>query len=173
MVVCVIIGVVSSVVVAEMRGSFQDVLLRSTGRRLIDGFAIAYSRAVSLNRTHRVKFDRARSRFVIEEQTRGGAKGETFAPVRDLPGGDGSLDARISVQFHKSNDSTPGESASENSAASRDDLKTSAPEEDVSFYADGTADAAEVLLRDHEGFRLALRVNPITSRVRLVELDRK
>jgi hypothetical protein len=43
----------------------------------------------------------------------------------------------------------------------------------ISFYADGTADQREVELRDPEGFGLALRINPITSRVQYIELERQ
>ena len=37
----------------------------------------------------------------------------------------------------------------------------------------GTADAAEIILRDRDGFRLYLRINPITARVELVDLERQ
>ena len=40
----------------------------------------------------------------------------------------------------------------------------------ISFYSDGTADSAELLLRDKQGFRFALRINPITSRVKILDL---
>ena len=43
----------------------------------------------------------------------------------------------------------------------------------ISFYSDGTADDREVVLRDQEGFGLALQINPITARVKIVELPRK
>ena len=33
--------------------------------------------------------------------------------------------------------------------------------------------AGEILLRDRAGFRLALRINPTTARVRIIELERE
>ena len=49
MVVITIIGIVTAVMIPEMKGSYQDALLRSTSRELINAFDLAYSRAVSLN----------------------------------------------------------------------------------------------------------------------------
>ena len=43
----------------------------------------------------------------------------------------------------------------------------------VAFYPDGTADAAAFLLRDRDGFRLLLQINPITARVHVVEMERE
>jgi len=41
----------------------------------------------------------------------------------------------------------------------------------VNFYPDGTADSVEVVLRDEAGFGLRLRIDPITARVEILELD--
>ena len=41
----------------------------------------------------------------------------------------------------------------------------------IAFYPDGTADAGDFILRDADGFRLALHINPITARVHVVEMD--
>ena len=45
------------------------------------------------------------------------------------------------------------------------------PEEAVTFYPDGTADARQIELADRDGFRLALRINPITSRVQITAME--
>ena len=50
---------------------------------------------------------------------------------------------------------------------------TGSTEWPIAFYPDGTADAARLMLRDREGFRLALRINPITARVHIVEMERE
>jgi predicted secreted protein len=39
----------------------------------------------------------------------------------------------------------------------------------ISFYPDGTADAAEIQLRDRDGFQLLLQLNPVTGRVHITE----
>jgi hypothetical protein len=41
----------------------------------------------------------------------------------------------------------------------------------VTFYPDGTADARQIELADRDGFRLALRINPITSRVQITKME--
>lgn len=46
-------------------------------------------------------------------------------------------------------------------------------EQTITLYPDGTADAVEIVLRDREGFRLGLRINPITARVQSIDLQRQ
>jgi type II secretion system protein H len=72
LVVVVIISIMSVAVVAEMHGTFQDALLRSTSRELADAFNLASSRAISVNRPHRIRLDRLEHRYVLERSTRGG-----------------------------------------------------------------------------------------------------
>jgi hypothetical protein len=43
----------------------------------------------------------------------------------------------------------------------------------ILFNPDGTADAREIRLRDRDGFRLGLRINPVTARIHIVELPRE
>ena len=47
----------TAVLIPEMRGSYEDALLRSTGRELINVCHLTYSRAVSLNQVHRLQLD--------------------------------------------------------------------------------------------------------------------
>src|SRR5438552_14946942 len=53
MVVLVLIGILTAVMIPEMRGSYEDAMLRSTSRELINVCHLAYSQAVSLNQVHR------------------------------------------------------------------------------------------------------------------------
>jgi prepilin-type N-terminal cleavage/methylation domain-containing protein len=169
MIVVVLIGILSAMIIPEMKGGYQDALLRSTGRSLVNAFSIASSRAVSLNQMHRVRIDTRTGQYVIEKRTRETVQGDEFAPLKDFSEAQGTLDQRISIQVRRSEDAL---------AASPDGspapLAESAPSgETIAFNSDGTADAAEVLLRDRQGFRLALRINPITSRVKVLELERE
>ena len=75
-VVVVIIAILSGVIVAEMGGTFQDALLRSSSRQLISVFSVASSRAISLNRLLRVRIDRATGRYAVEKH----ARGDEFIP---------------------------------------------------------------------------------------------
>jgi prepilin-type N-terminal cleavage/methylation domain-containing protein len=161
MVVIVIIGIISAMVVPQMKGTFDDALLRSTGRNLVNVFSLAASRAVSLNQSCRVRFDTPSGRYAVERQVRDGAR-EDYVPLKDVSGAEGKLDSRITVEIN-----SPDESSSENEPASGPAEKNSP--DTVSFFSDGTADAAEILLRDRDGFQLLLELNPVTARVHLTE----
>jgi type II secretion system protein H len=166
MVVITIIGIMTAMMIPEMKGTFQDALLRSTSRELINVFGLAYSRAVSLNQVRRVRLDEKTGRYLVEKQVTENGQ-ENFVPADDVPGGKGELDSRITVEFHK-----PGELT-----ASTDDTapvsRADAGEEAIAFYPDGTADGGDILLRDREGFRLRLQINPVTARVHIVEMERQ
>ena len=165
-IVIVLIGIAAAVIIPEMKGGYQDALLRSTSRELVNVFSIASSRAVSLNQLHRVHIDPGTGRYVIERRTRETVNGDEFKPLDDVSEAEGTLDKRISVRIHNTDDSPDASSTGE----------TSQPRPDVdaiSFYSDGTADAAELLLRDRDGYRMALRINPITAHIKILELGRE
>jgi type II secretion system protein H len=171
-VVILLIAIVSAAIIPAMRGTYQDALLRSTSRELVNSFGIAYSRAVSLNQLHRVRIDAATGRYLVERRDPA-ATAEEFAPVRDIPGCAGTLDARISIKIHKQSDEPSDASQPPATPTTGEEPAASMPDSTVSFYPDGTADSAELELRDREGFRLELRINPTTARVHIVELKRK
>jgi len=166
LVVVAIISIMSMAIVAEMHGTFQDALLRSTSRELAGAFNLASSRAISVNRPHRIRLDRAAHRYFLERGTRGGSN---FRPAQDVPGSSGTLDARISIQILQPGVNEPDDAGQEPSGDSGNgvDFPLLHPEEAVTFYPDGTADSRQIELADRDGFRLALRINPITSRVQI------
>jgi type II secretion system protein H len=171
-VVIVLIGIMAAMIVPEMKGTYEDALLRATSRRLLDVFHLAYSRAVSLNQLHRVRYDKMTGRYVIERAAQATGNGSGFVPARDIPEGEGALDRRISVEFRKQDEGISSGTDQGMSAAS-EEPEVRNKDEGIAFYADGTADAGEVLLRDRDGFRLALRINPVTARVQIIELERQ
>jgi hypothetical protein len=83
------------------------------------------------------------------------------------------LDTRISVELRAA-DEDSADKAGDKSGLSlvEDEVERRPQRELVTFYPDGTADAKELLLRDRDGFSLGLRINPITARVHVVELER-
>ena len=171
MVVLALIGIMTAMIIPEMRGTFQDAVLRSSSRELVNVFNLAYSRAVTVNQLQRVRIDPGTGRYIMERRVRAGVGESSFAPVQDVPGGEGTIDSRISMELRR-----PGEGLSDGSdqgepMVSRDDATVR--DQAIAFYPDGTADAGEVLLQDRDGFRLALRINPITARVNIVELERR
>lgn len=176
MVVIALIGVMTAMVIPEMRGTYSDAVLRAGSRDLIALCALASSRAVSFNQPHRVRIDTTSGKFRLEKRVRGSGREPVFAPVREVSGTEGELDSRIAIRVHTGDEALPP--VGEEGAARPDDESTTnspdptvrVPARDVVFYPDGTADRAEIILRDREGFGLVLRLNPITARVRVQEL---
>lgn len=172
MVVIAIIGIMSAMMIPEMAGSYQAALLRSSSRELINVFDLAYSRAVSLDQIRRVRLDENNGHYLVEKQVTENGR-ENFVPADDVPGGKGELDPRITIQFHRP-DEVPAADGSvpiATATGSGEDVTTGGVA--IAFYPDGTADAGEIVLRDRDGFRLLLRINPVTARVHVVELERE
>jgi len=170
MVVLVLIGILAGLILPEMKGTFEDALLRSTARKLASAFGLAYSQAISVNELHRIRLDTKNSTYILERKAQKGETGHGFVPVLNVPDAKGELDQRITVEFHRA-DEEPAAKSNEPAAPLAEDPTRQTKEEAIAFYPDGTADAAEIILRDREGFRLALRINPTTARVRIVELE--
>ena len=173
MVVIVLIAIMTAVILPEMRGTYENALLRSTSRKLVSVFHLAYSQAVSINQLHRVRFDPKEGRFFVERRLRDEELRGGFAPVRNLPGGEGKWDTHISIQLRRPDEDSSRPLHEEVAPLAEAEARRQNGGEAIAFYPDGTADAAEVVLRDREGFRLALRINPTTARVRIVELERE
>jgi prepilin-type N-terminal cleavage/methylation domain-containing protein len=171
-VVILLIAIMSAAIIPAMRGTYQDALLRSTSRDLVNSLGIAYSRAVSLNQLHRIRFDTRTGRYLIERRDPAGVR-EEFLPIKDIPGCEGTLDARISLLIHKQGDEASDASSQPANLPAGGDQAMAETDSTVSFYPDGTADAVELELRDRDGFRLALQINPTTARVHIVELKRE
>jgi type II secretion system protein H len=174
MVVMVIIGLTTAMIIPEMSGTYGDAVLKSASRDIVSAFHVAYSRSISLNQPHRVRFDNHSHRFQIERRVNGEAGHYDFIPVHDLPGGEGKFDARITMEV-KTPEPVIDELNPENSQPSpaKDDFAMPELMEGVVFYPDGTADDLEVVLQDRDGFRIALQMNPTTARVKVVSVERK
>ena len=170
LVVVSIIGILSAAIVAEMRGTFEDALLRATSRQLAAAFSAASSRAIAVNRPYRIRIDKAAHRFFLQRSRRGSLE---FYPVRDIPAASGALDPRISLNVLRP-EAYPSQEAGEaalETGGSRGDLESRPQEDEVTFYPDGTAEARQIVLADRDGFRLALRIDPITSRVQIRKME--
>lgn len=165
MVVVALIAIMTAMIIPEMRGTYEDALLRSTSRELIEAFNLAHSRAVSFNRAHVVRVQPGTGEYRIEKRVRVQGEEESV-PLNDVIGSEGKLDSRIKVEFR-----SPAEFSSEEPSES--EAKTDAFDPSITFFPDGTADAKEVLLQDRQGFRLLLRVNPTTSRVRIMDAPKQ
>ena len=175
MIVVILIAIMTAMILPEMKGSYEDTLLRSNSRELVNAFKLAYSRSVSFNQSHRVRIDSQNGRYAVEKQViaRGG---ETFVPLRDVPGGEGKLDTRITIQIQKGDTQTATEPgltpAPVPDSAVLPDGSASVATTDIVFYPDGTSEGGDVLLQDRQGYRLVLRSTPTTARIRILELAR-
>lgn len=182
-VVIVLMGVMAAMIIPEMRGTYGDALLRSGGRELAEVCSIASSRAVSFNQVHRVHVDPATRRFRVERRLRGPDRLAAFVPVRDVVGCEGVLGGRISVRIRSQDEPSEmeedaaglasGPEMDEPGAGEVPETEERRASQALSFYPDGTADRGEIVLRDGDGFGLVLRVNPVTARVRILDLPRR
>jgi Tfp pilus assembly protein FimT len=174
MVVVVLIGIMAGMIIPEMKGTYEDALLRSASRELVGVCNTASSRAISLNQLLRVRLDKDTGRYALERKTGEGISRNAFIAMKDVPGGEGKLDTRISVTIRKSTETDnllgPDEATGINAP---EEGRLRGGGETIVFYPDGTAEAGEIRLEDRSGFRLALRINPVTARVRIVELGRQ
>ena len=183
MVVLALIAILSAVLLPEMRGSLEEVQLRSSARKLAEACDVAFSRSVATGRTLRLEWDRTAGKFRVihdpeESRPRTGSSTEDRAdgPI-DFPGATGSIDPRITVDLHRLSAGSGNGNASDGprggAPAGMDSrVATGGAATAIEFRPDGTADASEFVLQDRAGFRLALRLNPITSRIRISELPR-
>jgi Tfp pilus assembly protein FimT len=158
MIVLVLIGIASAMIIPAMHGTYEDALLRSTARKLVDVFNLANSRAVTLNQPFRVRLDTKEGKYSLEPIKIPTAQ---TTPTRQLSRMEGTLDKRVSIELQQP------EAEAEQSEPT--DQTTSTDRDTISFYPDGTADSRQLLLRDRQGFQLALRINPITARVHILE----
>jgi len=172
MVVIVLIAIMTAVIIPEMRGTFEDALLRSASRDLVNVCGVAHSRAVSFGEPHRVRLDPRTGKYRLEHQPEN-APAPGFVPARDVPGGEGKIDSRITVRLRQAGEGAPTEPTTVASSPGEDDATTPAGDPVITFYPDGTADAVEIQLQDREDFRLLLRINPVTARLRVVDRERE
>lgn len=172
MAVLAIIGLTAAVIIPEMGGTYEDAILRSTSRELTGVFDMASSRAISLNQPQRVHFDRRSGHYQLETQTQDPFGRADFTPARDAFGGEGTIDSHVTyelrTQAEELDAGVPGSTGNPGQ-----DQSMQLPEDVIGFYPDGTADGRDVILRDRSGFQLALHLNPVTARVRIIELERK
>jgi Tfp pilus assembly protein FimT len=174
MVVIVLIGIATALILPDMTGIFEDVLLRSTARDLVSACGLASSQAVTLNQAHRVRLDLNGGRYLIERVSSQADRGSRFVQVDDAPGTRGELDRRIKVEMRRLDEDQNGApNGQDRSPGSQDPQARPSQGDLMTFYPDGTADGEEILLKDRQGFGLVLRVDATTGRVRIRELPRQ
>jgi type II secretion system protein H len=157
MIVIILIGVVTAVVLPEMRGTYEDMLLRSTSRKVLDLSALASSRAVTTGKEQQIRFDTAHASYDLGE-AKSSMDGE-FAAEKSFE--KGNWDSRIVLELRRSElEPSEGEEIEENPKSKPNAL---------SFFSDGTADAKEIRLHDRQGISITLKMNATTARFKIVE----
>ena len=183
MVVLALIGILSAVLLPEMRGSLEEVQLRSNARKLAEACDVAFSRSVATGRILHLDWDPTRGSFhVIQDpedspSRRGSSSGPRSEGLIDFPGASGTIDPRITVNLQRLTSASAEGSRDEGrgrgtALRAPSQPGAGAPATSIEFRPDGTADASEFVLQDRAGFRLSLRLNPVTSRLRIMELPR-
>jgi type II secretion system protein H len=157
MVVLAIIGIVTGAMVAEMGGTFEDALLRETARKIMDACDSANARAVSTGRPHVLAFNTREGKFVAKQKS---------AKVSEIVA-QGDLDTRIILDIREPAAGEEEEDDAEGVIEAERQRRQQA--EMITFYADGTCDPRQFFLTDRLGEKMLLRINPITSRLRIVE----
>jgi type II secretion system protein H len=164
MIVVTIIGIMSAVIVVEMRGSYEDALLRTTARKVIDLCDTASTRAISVHQPYVLRFESASGRYFLRPKAQNpdeaGIDAKTEMPV------EGELDTRIALVIREPQEE---EQTGEETPVIAGERERRSRADAITFYPDGTADAREFSFRDRTGVELQMRLNPITGRVRIVE----
>jgi prepilin-type N-terminal cleavage/methylation domain-containing protein len=176
-----VLAILAAMVLPAFGRTYRDAVLRADARKVAAAMGLAYSQSVTSGRVHRLRLDGAERRFWIEHQDEGGERG--FVPALGIPGVCGELDGAAVATLRE-----PARDREDERAGPREDALEPPREEQpedageadgekevpaIAFRPDGTADAREVLLEDADGFALAVRVHPATSRIRVIEVDRK
>jgi type II secretion system protein H len=155
MIVIILIGVVTAVVLPEMRGTYEDMLLRSTSRKILDLSALASSRAVTTGKEQQIKFDTVHASYDLGEAKSSMDGG--FAAEKSFE--KGNWDTRIVLELRRT----------ELEPSPDDEEKPKNKPDVLSFFSDGTADAKEIRLHDRQGVGITLKMNATTARFRIVE----
>ena len=100
-----------------------------------------------------MRLERNSGRYWIERKSSDGESPSGFVRVHDVPGSEGKIDSRISIEFKRAGDEPEETLEAGAPAPSEPDSRIAATVQAVTFYADGTADNAEILLQDRDGFR--------------------
>jgi general secretion pathway protein H len=167
MIVVVLIGITSAMILPEMRGTMEEMVLRSSARELVSACGVASSQAITVGQVHRLRLDPATRRYALERASAAESGQAGFAKIDHLPGSRGQLDRRITMTIRKSDELEPADDL----PLARNDSNAASPGEVIAFYPDGTADTGEIVLRDGKGFALSLRINTTTGRVRVAEVE--
>lgn len=169
MIVMVIIAVMTALMLPEMKGSYEEAMLKSNARKLSAAFSTAYSKAISTHQMHRVRLDINQAKLFVEART-----GETempYLPLKEFDRKEGQLHPNVSLQFHEPKQGFNGDPSAVIETVTAPQNNTQ-PDNVFVFQPDGTCEGKDIEMRDRSGFGLMIHLNPITSRVTFENLER-
>ena len=100
MIVLVIVSIMTVLMIPEMKGSYEEALLRSNARKMSSAFKTAYSRAITTHKLHRVRIDPENSKLIVEERS---SEMETpYIPLKQFDRKTSQLHPNVGIRFHNS-----------------------------------------------------------------------
>jgi len=171
MAVLAVIAIMTALIIPEMRGTLSEAELRSSARTLINACQVASSRAIALNQPQELRIEAPAGRYQLRPL---GNPGTTDVRTRAQAPVDGRIDSRVTFSWESATEAegAPESQTPSPNAPNADERPAADARHRISFYPDGTAQGATMVLRDREGFRLALEIQPVTARVRVLERPR-
>lgn len=169
MIVLVIVSIMTVLMIPEMKGSYEEALLRSNARKMSSAFKAAYSRAITTHKLHRVRIDPESSKLMIEERS---AEPETpYIPLKQFDRKTSQLHPNVGIRFHEPLPAFSVDEAGMEQETSRQ-VSKNVPDGVFLFHPNGTCEGKDIELRDRMGFGLLIRIDAITCRVRFENLER-
>lgn len=101
MVVIVLIAIMSTMIIPEMQGTYDDAILRSSSRSLVNLLNMTSTRSVTANQICRIRFDLTTGQYSVEKCVRERATEYEFTPLTDDPDCEGKIDSRLTLSALK------------------------------------------------------------------------
>lgn len=168
MLVLVLIAIMTAMIVPEMRGTHEEAVLRASARKMADVLNLAASKAISSNEPQQLRLERTTGRYRVESVSTSDLTATNGQTVIE-----GQFDKRIRIEIRPGERETLDESQEEPSSENPTEELAPNPSDRIRFFANGAADAAEVVFRDSTGAELSLKINPTTGRVRIARTDER
>lgn len=170
MIVLVIVSIMTMLILPEMRGTYEEAMLRSNARKISNAFRTAYSSAVMSHQQHRVRIDPTDAQLTVE--TRTNDPENPYTPLKKFEREISQLHKTIAIRYHEPRPQL-GDLPPEAEENNRSPVSQQRPPGVFLFNPDGTCEGQDIELRDRDGVGLLIRLNGVTSRVRFEPLERQ
>ena len=169
MIVLVIASLMTLLILPEMRGTYEEALLRSNARKISNAFRSAYSAAVITHQQHRVRIDPSDAHLTVEARTNDPEN--PYIPLKKFERDMSQLHPSIAIRYHEP-PPAPGTDGVPIDNSNQSNKLQQGPPGVFLFNPDGTCEGQDIELRDRDGVGLLIRLNAVTSRVRFKPLEK-